>query len=151
MSIFTRRSRNHPSPDDLCHSGRQQQPPRHPPHRTPDGAAGQPQQKAHKMTGKLKNAQRFPKLGFDKCAETLRQHLGPYGFQVRKLDYDSLFEVAKMAFNVPGRSLVDVAFAVKGLGTRERSARVKEAVLKHWPTPTVLLPRDAPVRKWLAS
>lgn len=103
------------------------------------------------MIGRLKNAQTFPKLGFEKAAETLRQHLGPYGCQTKRMDYESLLEVAKMAFDVPGRNIVDVAYAVKGLGTRERSARVKEAILKHWPEPTVLWPRDAPVRKWIGD
>jgi hypothetical protein len=82
-------------------------------------------------------------------ADMIRMYLGPWGFQGGRLDHDGLIEIGKLAFDVPGRSLDDVAMAIKRLGTRERSARVREAVRRHWPAPTVLLPADAPVRRML--
>lgn len=87
----------------------------------------------------------------EKYANKLRQYLGAWGCQSGLLDYEELLEVVKMTFDVPGRNLVDVAVAVQNLGTRERSARVREAIRKHWPEPTKLWPSGAPVRKLLAK
>lgn len=87
----------------------------------------------------------------EKAAQTLRQYLGPFGCQTRLLDYDGLLTIAKLAFDAPGRNLFDVADVVKGLGTIERSARVREAILKHWPNPTYVWPANCPVRKALAK
>jgi len=89
--------------------------------------------------------------GLERYANRLRQFLGPWGCQTRFLDYDELLDVAKLTFDVPGRNLVEVAVAVTKLGRVERQARVKEAIRKHWPEPTVLWPKDAPVRRKLAA
>lgn len=67
------------------------------------------------------------------------------------LDFEELLEVAKMTFDVPGRNLMDVAMAVERLGRIERSARVREAILKHWPEPTRLWPANGNARKLLAK
>lgn len=87
----------------------------------------------------------------EKYANQLRQYLGAWGCKSGLLDYEELLEVAKMTFDVPGRTLVEVAVAVQGLGTRERSARAREAIRKHWPEPTKLWPVSSPVRKMLAK
>lgn len=86
----------------------------------------------------------------EKYANMLRQYLGPYGFQTKWLDYENLLETAKLSFDVQGKNIVEVAVAVQNLGRAERSARVKEAVRRHWPTPNVILPANAPVRKSLS-
>jgi hypothetical protein len=90
-------------------------------------------------------------MSYETYAQQLRQFLGTWGCQTRFLDYDDLYEVAKMTFDVPGINLVDVAAAVTQLGRVERSARVKEAIRKHWPEPTMVWPKDAPVRRRLAG
>jgi hypothetical protein len=87
----------------------------------------------------------------EKAAQTIRQYLGPFGCQTKMLDYERLLETAKLAFDVSGTNLIDVAYKVKGLGTRERSARVKEAIRTHWPTPNVLWPANCPVRRSLSK
>lgn len=87
----------------------------------------------------------------EKYANKLRQYLGTWGCQTKMLDYDHLVETAKLAFDVQGKNVVDVAVAVEKLGTRERSARVREAMRKHWPTPNVLWPAHANARKELAK
>lgn len=87
----------------------------------------------------------------EKYVNQLRQYLGAWGCKGGLLDYDELFEVAKMTFDVPGSNLVEVAVAVQRLGKRERSARAREAIRKHWPEPTKLWPAGAPVRKMLAK
>lgn len=81
----------------------------------------------------------------------LREYLGVWGCQTRMLDPDALVEVAGMTFDVPGQSLERVARAIDALGRVERSARVREAIRKHWPEPTILWPVHAPVRKLLAK
>jgi len=96
------------------------------------------------MTDRLKS-------GIEKYANMLRQYLGPWGCRTRLLGYDELLEVSKMAFDVPGHNLPEVATRVQVLGTRERSARVREAIRRHWPTPNHLWPADAPVRRSLAK
>lgn len=88
--------------------------------------------------------------GAEKYAQQVRQFLGPYGCQTGLLDYETLLVVAKKAFDVQGTNLVAVAVAVQNLGRTERSARVKEAVRRYWPDPSVLWPAKAPVRKSLA-
>lgn len=85
------------------------------------------------------------------AAEKLKHLLGPYGCQSSKLEWDDLTAVAKLAFDVPGRTISDVATNASRLSAKERSARVKEAILKHWPEPTVLWPAKAPVRKWIGK
>jgi len=85
----------------------------------------------------------------EKHAQMLRQYLGSMGCKTGMLDYEELLEVSKMAFNVPGRNLVEVAVKVQNLGSRERSARVREAILKHWPEPTILWPAQGNARKML--
>lgn len=90
-------------------------------------------------------------MTYEQWAEQLRRYLAPFGCQTRLLDYDNLLETAKMAFDVQGANVVDVAYHVRGLGKRERSARVKEAIRKHWPTPNNLWPANSPVRRSLKT
>lgn len=82
-------------------------------------------------------------------AQKIRQFLGTWGCQTRKLDDDALLVIAKMAFDVPGKDHVAVAVAIINLGKVERSARIREAIRRHWPEPTRLWPRSAPARKLL--
>lgn len=89
------------------------------------------------------------KLGAEKYAEQVRRFLGPYGCQTKMLDYDNLLETAKMSFSVQGSNLIEVSVAISKLARSERSARVKTAILTHWPTPNILWPAYAPVRKWI--
>lgn len=91
----------------------------------------------------------MPRSSIGNADKKLREYLGAWGCQTRMLSPDSLIDTAKLAFDVPGRSITEVTDAVSLLGTRERSARVREAVRKHWPTPNVLWPANAPVRKLL--
>ncbi len=87
----------------------------------------------------------------ENAANKLRQYLGTWGCRVGMLDYDELLEVARMTFDVPGRTLLEVAMAVDKLGKVERSARAREAIRKHWPEPTVLWPAGGNARKLLAK
>lgn len=87
----------------------------------------------------------------EKYAQMLRQYLGSMGCKPSMLSYEELLEVSRMAFDMPGRDLVDVAVKVQNLGPRERSARVREAIRKHWPEPTVLWPAQGNGRKLLAK
>lgn len=87
----------------------------------------------------------------EKYAKMLRQYLGSVGCKVGMLSADELIEVAKMTYDVPGRNLVEVAVAVHKLTPRERSSRAREAILKHWPKPTVLWPAQGNMRKLLAK
>ncbi len=90
-------------------------------------------------------------MNTENAANKLRQYLGTWGCQVRLLDFDELLEVSKMTFDVPGRTLLEVASAVERLGKVERSARVREALRKHWPEPTKLWPAGGNARKLLAK
>ncbi len=85
----------------------------------------------------------------EKYAQMLRQYLGSMGCKVSMLGAEELLEVSKLAFDVPGRNIEIVAVNVRNLGPRERSARVREAILKHWPEPTVLWPAQGNARKLL--
>jgi hypothetical protein len=87
----------------------------------------------------------------ERYAESLRRHLGAWGCQVSLLDYDQLADVGRLTFDVPGRNVVEVAVAVKYLGRSERSARVREAIRKHWPSPNRLWPANSNARKLLAK
>ena len=84
-----------------------------------------------------------------KYANMLRQYLGSMGCKVSLLGAEELIEVAKLTYDVPGRNLVEVAVAVHKLTPKERSARVREALLKHWPEPTKLWPAQGNGRKLL--
>jgi hypothetical protein len=81
----------------------------------------------------------------------LRGFLGTWGCQTQHLDDEDLLDVAKRAFDVPGKSIVAVTIAVDRLGRAERSARIREAMRKHWPEPSRLWPANAPVRRLLAA
>jgi hypothetical protein len=85
----------------------------------------------------------------EKYAQMLRQYLGSMGCKVSMLGAEELIEVSKLAFDVPGRNIVEIAAKVRNLGPRERSARVREAIRKHWPEPTVLWPAHGNARKLL--
>jgi hypothetical protein len=87
----------------------------------------------------------------EKYAKMLRLYLGSAGCKVSMLDGDELLEVAKLAYDVPGNNIVEVAIKIQNLGKRERSARVREALLKHWPRPTLLWPPQGNMRKLLAK
>lgn len=87
----------------------------------------------------------------EKYAQMLRQYLGSMGCKVSMLGPDDLLEVSKLAFDSPGRNIVEVAVKVRNLGPRERSARVRSAIRTHWPAPTVLWPAQGNARKLLAK
>lgn len=87
----------------------------------------------------------------EKYAQMLRQYLGSMGCKVGMLGAEELLEVAKLAFDMPGANIVEVATRVQNLGPRERSARVREAIRNHWPKPTVLWPAQGNARKLLAK
>lgn len=85
----------------------------------------------------------------EKHADMLRRFLGAHGCQSAMLEYDALMDTAKLAFDVPGTTMAEVAINVDHLGRRVRSARVREAIRKYWPTPNPLWPARAPVRRAL--
>jgi hypothetical protein len=87
----------------------------------------------------------------EKYAEMLRRYLGCMGCKVGMLDYDELLEISKMTFDVPGKTIPEVATKIQNLRPRERSVRVREAIRKHWPEPTVLWPAQGNARKLLAK
>jgi hypothetical protein len=90
-------------------------------------------------------------MNFDQYAQMLRQYLGSMGCKASMLDYEELLEVSKLAFDMPGTNLIALAVKVKALGPNERSARVREAIRKHWPEPTILWPAQGNARKLLAK
>lgn len=87
----------------------------------------------------------------EKYANMLRQYLGAMGCKVSLLGPEELIDVAKMTYDVPGKNLVEIAVAIHKLTPRERSARVREALRKHWPEPTKLWPAQGNGRKLLAK
>jgi hypothetical protein len=87
----------------------------------------------------------------EKYAQMLRQYLGSMGCKVGMMGPEDLLEVSKIAFDMPGKNIVEVATKVRNLGARERSARVRDAIRTHWPEPTVLWPAQGNARKLLAK
>ncbi len=84
-------------------------------------------------------------------SEQVRRFLGTWGCKVSLLDDEELLVIAKMSFDVPGKTLLDVNLALKRLPRTERSARVREAILRYWPKPTILWPPQSNARKLLAK
>jgi hypothetical protein len=87
----------------------------------------------------------------ENAAAKLKSYLGPWGFQTSSMTFDDIAYLSKRAFNVPGKTILEIAFAVERLSKEERGARVREAVREHWPDPIAFLPATAPVRKKLAQ
>jgi len=81
----------------------------------------------------------------------IKAFLGTWGCQSGLLEGYELIDVAKKTFDVPGRTLAEVAISIDRLGRTERRARAREAIRKYWPEPSWLWPAAAPIRKSLAK